>query len=216
VFGDVDLSETEGLDSLYHFGPSTVGIDTLFRSRGNIPEAFLHGCGVAESVIVNRFDLVGALQPIQFYSCFISHSTRDKTFVDRLHGRMVQEKLRSWYAPHDMRGARTHEEQIDRAISVYDKLLLVISKASMESNWVQWEIDKALEYEKRDKTPRLFPVRLVSLKAIQEWDCRDPRTGRDYAKEILRYHVLDFTEWKSHDAFEVAFRRLIDAVKPGD
>jgi hypothetical protein len=56
---------------------------------------------------------------------------------------------------------------------------------------------------------RIFPIRLVGLGAIQSWDCRAPRTGRDYAKEILKYHVSDFTKWKDHDAFEAAFARLI-------
>jgi hypothetical protein len=43
-----------------------------------------------------------------------------------------------------MRGARLHEQQIDQAIRVYDKLMLIISKASMESDWVRWELDKAI------------------------------------------------------------------------
>ena len=44
------------------------------------------------------------MQPIQFYSCSISHSSKGQAFADRLHSRMVQEKLRIWYAPEDMRG----------------------------------------------------------------------------------------------------------------
>jgi len=40
-FGDVDLSEVKGLESIKHYGPSTVGIDTLFRSGGKIPDVFL-------------------------------------------------------------------------------------------------------------------------------------------------------------------------------
>ena len=48
VFANVDLSEVKGLDSVRHAGPSTIGIDTLFRSKGKIPEAFLRGCGVPE------------------------------------------------------------------------------------------------------------------------------------------------------------------------
>ena len=46
VFGDVDLSEVKGLEAVQHSAPSTVGVDTLVRSRGRIPEAFLRGCGV--------------------------------------------------------------------------------------------------------------------------------------------------------------------------
>jgi hypothetical protein len=35
-FGNVDLSEVKGLETIRHEGPSTVGMDTLFRSRGKI------------------------------------------------------------------------------------------------------------------------------------------------------------------------------------
>jgi hypothetical protein len=34
------------LESIKHHYPSTVGVDTLVRSRGRIPDAFLRGCGV--------------------------------------------------------------------------------------------------------------------------------------------------------------------------
>jgi hypothetical protein len=44
------------------------------------------------------------MHPIRFYSCSISHSSKDQVFADRLHSRMVQEKLWICYAPDDMRG----------------------------------------------------------------------------------------------------------------
>jgi hypothetical protein len=44
------------------------------------------------------------MQPIQFYSCPISRSSKDQVFAHRLHSRMVQEKLWIWYAPENMRG----------------------------------------------------------------------------------------------------------------
>jgi hypothetical protein len=37
VFGNVDLSRVRGLDTVMHIGPSTIGIDTLSRSQGQIP-----------------------------------------------------------------------------------------------------------------------------------------------------------------------------------
>ena len=39
-----------------------------------------------------------------------------------------------WFAPHDIQGGRKIHEQIDEAIRVYDKLLLILSDASMNSN----------------------------------------------------------------------------------
>src|SRR5882672_1247740 len=48
TFGDVDLSEVRGLEGARHEGPSTIGIDTIYRSHGKIPELFLRGAGVPD------------------------------------------------------------------------------------------------------------------------------------------------------------------------
>src|SRR5208337_2243291 len=37
TFGDNDLSDVKGLDAVRHDAPSTIGIDTIYRSHGNIP-----------------------------------------------------------------------------------------------------------------------------------------------------------------------------------
>ena len=83
TFGDVDLSMVQGLDTVRHDGPSTIGIDTLYRSHGNIPEVFLRGTGVPEDIITYMKSLVG--RPFEFYSCFISYSSQDQEFAERLH-----------------------------------------------------------------------------------------------------------------------------------
>ncbi len=51
IFGAVDLSRAKGLEAVLHYGPSTIGVDTLFRSRGQIPEVFLRGAGVSDELI---------------------------------------------------------------------------------------------------------------------------------------------------------------------
>src|SRR6266496_2937647 len=38
IFGNVDLRMVKGLETIVHFGPSTIGTDTLMRSEGDIPE----------------------------------------------------------------------------------------------------------------------------------------------------------------------------------
>ena len=173
IFANVDLSEVTGLDSIQHLGPSTVGIDALIDSKGKIPEVFLRGCGVPESVIANRFALIGAMEPIQFYSCFISYSTKDDNFAKRLHARMVEEKLRVWFAPEDMQGGKKLHEQVDRAIQVHDRLLLVLSEESINSKWVKDEIRRARKAEVREARRKLFPIRLVDFNTIEAWECFD-------------------------------------------
>ena len=59
TFGNVDLSQVKGLETVNHLGPSTIGIDTIYRSNGNIPEVFLRGAGVPENFIAVMKSLTG-------------------------------------------------------------------------------------------------------------------------------------------------------------
>jgi hypothetical protein len=102
AFGDIDFSTTRGLDLIKHSGPSYIGIDCIYRSQGNIPKAFLRGCGVPDDFITFIPSHFSIQQAIQFYSCFISYSTKDEEFAQRLYSRMRDEKLRVWFAPEDV------------------------------------------------------------------------------------------------------------------
>ena len=65
TFANTNLTDAKGLESCIHEGPSSVGIDTFFKSNGEIPENFLRGCGVPEQFITYARSLVG--QPIEFF-----------------------------------------------------------------------------------------------------------------------------------------------------
>jgi hypothetical protein len=158
--------------------------------------------------------LLGAQQAIQFYSCFISYSHKDEEFCKRLHSRMRDEKLRVWYAPEDMKSGRKIHEQIDAAIRVHDKLLLVLSEHSMASEWVKTEVRRARN-EKSAKAGRvLFPIRLVPFETIRDWEAFDADTGKDMAVEVrlLEYFIPDFSNWKDHDAFEAGSQATADSM----
>jgi len=201
------------LETIDHQGPSTVGVDTIYASKGKIPESFLRGCGVPENLISYIPSLVKSEDGIQFYSCFISYSSKDEEFVRRLHGRMRDAHLRVWFAPEDIQGGQKLHEQIETAIRVYDKLLIVLSEASLQSEWVMTELRKARKAERQSGQRKLFPVRLVDMKTLQAWECIDPDTGEDLALEVRRYFIPDFSHWKEHDPFEAAFARLLKDLR---
>lgn len=214
LFVGVDLSKVTGLETVLHEGPSTIDIDTLFKSKGNIPETFLRGCGVPDSMIEYTRSLTNS--PFEYYSCFISYSHKDEEFAQRIHNDLQARGVRCWYAPHDIQGGKKIHHQIDDAIRVYDKLLLILSPNSMDSNWVGSEIIRAKKKEDRQDSQMLFPVSIVQYQKIQDWEFFDSDSGRDLAREIREYFIPDFSLWKSdHDAYSKAFERLLRDLKAG-
>lgn len=212
VLSDLDLSDARSIDQVEHLGPSSLGIDTVIKSGGEIPQSFLEGCGVPDNWITYLPSLLG--KPIDFYSCFISYSHQDEEFSKRLYSRMREDKLRVWYALEDMKAGRKIHEQIDTAIRLHDKLLVVLSEHSMQSEWVKTEIRNARQREVKEGKRVLFPIRLVPVETIRDWKAFDADTGKDMAVEIREYFIPDFTNWKDHDAFEATYQRLMKDFKP--
>jgi len=207
-FSDVFcLSCARGLESVKHSGPSSIGIDTIYRSEGKIPHAFLRGAGVPENFIEYMASLVGT--GIEFYSLFISYSTKDQEFAECLHADLQAKGVRCWFAPHDVQGGKKLHEQIDEAIRAHDKLLLILSPDSMSSEWVKTEISKARKREIKECRRVLFPIRLCPFETLRDWECFDSDTGKDSAREIREYFIPDFSNWKDHDAYKIAFDRLL-------
>ena len=211
VLGGLDLRSVRNIEYVIHGGPSSVGIDTLYRSRGEIPEIFLRRAGVPDNAITYSRSLVG--KPFDFYSCFISYSTKDQDFADRLYADLQARGVRCWFASHDIQGGRKVHEQIDEAVRVYDKLLLILSDASMNSAWVKTEIANARVREQQQSRQMLFPISLVPFERIRSWKLSDADTGIDSAREIREYFIPDFSNWKDHDAYTAAFERLVRDLK---
>lgn len=202
VFANVDLSATKGLDTCTHKGPSILDHRTLQRS-GHLPLAFLRGCGLPDRLI----DYLPSLleEAIQYYSCFISYSSKDDAFAKRLHADLQNTGVRCWFAPHDLPiGARTWDT-IDAAIRVRDKLLLILSRSAIASDWVEDEVGKAFAEERRRCQTVLFPVRIdeAVMKTSEPWavKLRDQR------------NIGDFRRWKDHDAYQQAFDRVLQGLK---
>lgn len=209
---DVDLSDACGLDKVIHEGPSRVGVASLFK-LSRIPTEFLIGCGVPDVLVRYLPDLVSAIEPIQFYSCFISYSSKDEEFCKRLHRRMRDERLRVWFAPEDIKGGEKIHDQISQAIRVHDKLILVLSDQSMQSQWVNTEIYHARQREVKEGARVLFPIRLVPFERLRAWTAFDGDVGRDMAREVREYYIPDFSNWKDHDEFERAFAKLMSDLR---
>jgi TIR domain/Pentapeptide repeats (8 copies) len=203
VLANVDLRRVKGLESVKHHRPSAIDIRTVYRSQGNIPETFLRGVGVPDSFITYARSLVG--RPIEYFSCFISYSSRDEAFVKRLYADLQSNDVRCWFAPEDLKIGDKLRPSIDESIYLYDKLLLVLSHHSVMSQWVEHEVETALEKERRENRTVLFPIRLD--KTVMEIEGGWPALIRNTR------NIGDFSRWKRHETYQRAFERLLRDLK---
>jgi len=204
IFTNVDLSTAIGLETTRHIAPSRIDIDTIYKSKGKIPEDFLRGCGVPEDFITYARSLV--INPIEYYSCFISYSSQDKEFADRLHADLQAKAIRCWYAPEDLKIGDKFRTRIEESIRVYDKVMIVLSENSIQSAWVEDEVVAGLERERQNPSSLvLFPISLDN--AIME-------TKQAWAASLRRTrHIGDFSDWKNRDSYQKSFERLLRDLK---
>ena len=148
------------------------------------------------------------MSPIQFYSCFISYSSKNRDFAERLHADLQAKGVRCWLDHEDLKIGDKFRHQIDQAIRVHDKLMLVLSEHSIASNWVETEVETALEREHRENRTILFPIRLddAILETPVAWATHIKRTR----------HIGDFNGWKDHDAYQKAFDRLLRDLRASE
>ncbi|MEZ4714391.1 MAG: toll/interleukin-1 receptor domain-containing protein [Caldilineaceae bacterium] len=206
VLGKLDLRGAKGLEKVRHNSPSTIGIDTIYASKGKISESFLRGAGVDDTFIALVKSLIDAEGgAIQYYSCFISYSSADEELANRIYADLQSNNVRCWYAPEDMKIGDKIRQGIDHAIRIHDKLLLLLSEQSVNSQWVESEVESALEQERRHNKLVLFPIRL---------DDTVMDTDMAWAADVRRQrHLGDFTQWKDHDSYRKAFDRLLRDLK---
>jgi uncharacterized protein YjbI with pentapeptide repeats len=223
IFGYSDLSKTIGLEDIVHKGPSRVSTYTFVGSKGNIPKVFLEGCGLSDWEIeavklydpelsneeINdvQYKVYGlrASQALQISPLFISYSQTDGTFVDKLESKLNEKGIRFWRDIHDMKSGRM-ETQIDRAIYQNPTVLLILSKNSLNSDWVEHEVRTARALEKHIGHDVLCPVALDD-----SW--KDSRWPKRIMEQIMEYNILDFSAWKDDSKFDSIFRKLVDGLE---
>jgi uncharacterized protein YjbI with pentapeptide repeats len=204
TFADVDLSTVKGLDAVMHLGPSSVDVATIYKSAGAIPEVFLRGVGMPDFMIRHIQSLVG--QRCDFTSCFISYSSQDDGFAQRLCSDLRASGLRAWSAPADL--PDKFHASIDEARRRCEKLVVVLSEHSIDSEWVEQQVETAFEKEGQDDRTVLFPIRLDE--AVME-------TTAAWAADIRgTRQICDFRNWESDEEYQKVFERLVrDLVRTG-
>ena len=222
-FSDVDLSTAKGLEYVKHAGPSSVGIDTLYKSKGKIPDEFLRGCGLSDWEVENVklydpdlrsneiidvhqrvFELLSDA-PIQVSPVFISYSRTDTKFVDTLVEKLDELRIRYW-RDKDHATAGRLDKVIDRGIQLNRTVLLILSENSVNSPWVEYEVGRAVDLSRELERDVLCPIALDD-----SWAMSTQMSGQ-LRNQIKKYSVLNFEDWSNQDSFEREMKKLIDGL----
>ena len=114
--------------------------------------------------------------------------------------------VQCWFAPDSLKIGDSFRTETTRAIKAHDKVLLVMSKHSMASQYVEAEVETAFAEERRRGHNVLFPIRLDFAVSIDE----DGWSG-----DIQRMrNVGDLTGWNEPSKYEESLERILrDLVK---
>ena len=97
------------------------------------------------------------------------------------------------------------KDRTDESIRVHDKLLLILSETSLNSQWIEQEVETALEKEREQNRTVLFPIRIdgavMGIKGGWPFLIRNTR------------NIGDFSNRKDHDTYQKALGRLLRDLK---
>jgi hypothetical protein len=96
-------------------------------------------------------------------------------------------------------------KQISKAIRLNPTVLVIFSKRSIKSDWVEHEVRTARELEKEMGRDVLCPIALDDSWKNSPWPKR-------VMEQVMEYNILDFSAWKDDSKFGIMFRKLIDGL----
>ena len=79
---------------------------------------------------------------------FVSYSSEDRKLVNTIVNMMKDEGISYWKAPEMIPAGSSYAREIPRAIKDCEVFLLVLSRTSQKSIWVEKEIDSAISHRK--------------------------------------------------------------------
>ena len=163
VFQNCDLSQAEGLDEIRHDAPSTLGVDSLIRCGGTLPELFIRGVGSPDTLIEFQNTIAGS-DPLSG-DIFISCADADIAFAETLQIGLRRNGIRCWVFSQKSRGnalvdrrSTSEEEEIERWVRHYKKLIVVGSAVGMETEVIRTDITQATERQQSDDEWMLYII----------------------------------------------------------
>lgn len=91
-------------------------------------------------------------------SVFISYSSKDRNFIERLAGDLKNKGIHVWYDQWELKVGDSLFEKISTGIKSQDYIVVVLSDASVKSKWVMKELGAGFIRELQEKRVVVLPV----------------------------------------------------------
>jgi len=101
-----------------------------------------------------------ATQPARLFICYRRNVDPDQKLAEYLHKHLTAPG-HDVFIDHTLRTGEEWLEQIDRQLKASDFLIVLLSKASADSEMVKAEVSRAYEYRKLHGKPHTLPVRIA-------------------------------------------------------
>lgn len=208
LFADCDLSRVLCLESVRHTGPSIIGLDTLARSRGLIPEAFLRRAGVAEPLIVLQEQL--RLSPANYSRILLVSSVKDAKFANRLQMDLTAAGLNCWPWSVDDENALLTDELLPsmQRLTYYDQMALICSEHALSSPYGWRFLEQIAQRQAHTTALGKTSIVLVMDEVLS--------TRQDQlCAALLQQYAVDFKGWQQEETYVRSLERLINALGEG-
>ena len=193
-----DLSQTIGLEAARHSGPSTLGLDTIARSGGRIPPAFLQSAGVAGPLLAAQEAMLGVSRA--YPSVLMVGSTEDEQLASRLRAELASAQIPAWsIAADDEQGIQSGAILMEHTPQ-FDCLVLLCTETSLESPQTSRYLAQLASIQQSG-----------SVQATVALACCDAFYSRDdhLCATLREGRALDFRGWEDASVFEDALPGLI-------
>lgn len=213
-----DLSRATGLERAEHVAPSSIAHELLLRPPGRPwPIAFLRGCGLSDFEIEHSKAI--ATNPIDFFSAFISYSSKDDRFAVKLHDALQAKGIRCWLDKHEILPGDNLTKRINEGIRLWDKVLLCCSRNSMTPStgwWVTDEIRRALQKERQLQKERNTET-LAVIPLNLDGFLFDSECTHEHAPTLIERHAAKFIGWDTDEkVFDEQLARVVKALRADD
>jgi hypothetical protein len=179
---------------------AVVGMVVAADKNINVKAAFCIPCELLVQWDVLKNRVKPSQQKAHLFLCYKRDAQPDQEVVDYLVENLSDLGYTLFIDTESLRAGENWLERIDQELKVSDFLVVLLSRASADSEMVKSEIHRAYEYRKLNGSPRVIPIRVA-------YDEMLPFSISAYL------NPLQYIAWDSERDNDRVARELVEAIQ---